>query len=216
MAHPMRLHALRIRFRSAAVAFVLALVTLLHGARSAADASSEARGYYERATAAYSLGRFAEAATLYEKSFDLKPDPALLYNAAQAHRIAGNKPRALLLYQNYLRVYGPNVTNARDVQRFIGDLKEAIEAEQHAPPPPTAATAESAVAKPATPAAAAATPRADVVATSAPARKPLVKRPAFWIGMAAAVVVVGAAVGLGVAFGTPPSPPDHSFGTVRF
>ena len=30
----------------------------------------------------------------------------MLYNAAQAHRLAGDRQRALELYRNYLRVYG--------------------------------------------------------------------------------------------------------------
>ena len=43
--------------------------------------------------------------------------------------IAGNKWRALLLYQSYLRVFGDQVTNADDVKRRIITLKQAIDAE---------------------------------------------------------------------------------------
>jgi tetratricopeptide (TPR) repeat protein len=214
-----------IRSCSAALSALAALLILLQGAPSAADPSSEAKAYYERATASYSLGRFADAAELYEKAFDLKPDPALLYDAAQSHRVAGNKQRALLLYQNYLRVYGSAAVNARDVQRFITELKEAIEADQRsASTPPVAPTNPDGAAASSVPDGARAAPEgphAELVkkpsgAADAPSPRPLAKRPALWIGLAAGLVVVGAAVGLGVAFGVAPSPPAHTFGTVRF
>ncbi len=63
-------------------------------------ATDAAHLHYEKAEAAYALGNYAKAADEFEQAFELKPDPAILYNAAQAHRIGGNKTRALLLYQN--------------------------------------------------------------------------------------------------------------------
>ena len=72
---------------------VISLVWL--AAATAHAQSGEARAHFDRATSAFALGRFDDAAHEYEKAFDLKPDPALLYNAAQAHRKAGNKHRAL-------------------------------------------------------------------------------------------------------------------------
>src|ERR1700690_2082975 len=99
-------------------------------ARVRADSLDEARGHYERANAAYALGNYVRAADEFEKTFDLKPDPALLYNAAQAHRLAGNKTRALLLYENYLRVYGAKVSNIDDAKRHIEALKAAIASDE--------------------------------------------------------------------------------------
>ena len=65
------------------------------------------RDYLDKATAAFAFNRYAVAAENYEKAFELKPDPAVLYNAAQAHRLAGNKERALDLYQSYPHVRRP-------------------------------------------------------------------------------------------------------------
>src|SRR2546423_15501010 len=102
------------------------------------DNTTEARAHFDAGSAAYALGQYATAAQEYEKAFSLKPDPALLYNAAQAHRIAGNKQRALLLYQNYLRVYGKQVGNRDEVERHIATLKKAIDVEvQSQTSPPT-------------------------------------------------------------------------------
>ena len=100
----------------------LVVVLLLFPALVSAE-ESEAKRSYERGTAAYVLGHYDEAADAYEHAFTLKPDAALLYNAAQAHRLAGHKTRALLLYQNYLRVYGKDVQNREDVVRLIEGLE---------------------------------------------------------------------------------------------
>ena len=90
-----------------ATALATVLATFILGPAPAAradDQRGEARAHYEKGTAAYALGRFADAAAEFEQAFTLKPDPALLYNAAQAYRLAGDRDRALQLYKSYLRV----------------------------------------------------------------------------------------------------------------
>lgn len=181
---------------------VVALLSLSFALPLCAHAAdySEARAHFEKGNAAYALGDYAAAAAEYERAFQLKPDPALLYNAAQSHRVAGNKTRALLLYQNYLRVYGSVVQNGEEVQRHIDTLRKAIESDQNAQTsPPTAPMVQQPTVTP--------PPRvpqetaAPVLVAAAPQRdeRPLVKKPWFWIATGAAVVVVaGVAIGLGV------------------
>src|SRR5665213_2455300 len=90
------------------------LIAMLLGAAPSAKADrNEARKAYDAATAAFGLGHYAEAAEKYEQAFSIHPDPALLYNCAQAYRLAGNRARALELYRNYLRLY-PDRSNADD------------------------------------------------------------------------------------------------------
>src|SRR3954469_8851968 len=97
-------------------------------ARSAdADDTELARGYVEKATAAYALNKYAVAAENFEKAFELKPDPALLYNAAQPYRLGGNKERALALYESYLRVYGKKGSGREQIETRIRELKQAIQ-----------------------------------------------------------------------------------------
>ena len=101
-------------------------------------APDDARSLFERGSTLYALGRYAQAAPLFERAFELKPDPALLYNAAQAYRFMGNKTRALTLYQNYFRLYGDRISNADEVRRQIEQLKETIAADERAKTaPPT-------------------------------------------------------------------------------
>jgi hypothetical protein len=114
----------------------LAVVAVLFAAAPVAagpSAARDARRIYDEATAAFGLGRYAEAAERYEAAFAIRPDPALLYNAAQAYRLGGNKARALELYRNYVRLY-PDGTNAPDARTHTESLKKAIEEEKAHPP----------------------------------------------------------------------------------
>jgi len=202
---------------------LLLLAALLVGSALArvaparAAGSEEARAYNDKATAAFALGRYAEAADYFEKAFELKPDPALLYNAAQAHRMAGNKERALALYQNYLRVYGAKAKRP-DIESRIEELKKAIEhdkevatapptntlpienggpAEPSAPVVPVAPANQAPSAPPGAPAAGVAATAPVLVAQPASnpsgEEKSIVQKPWFWVaiggGVAAAVVV---------------------------
>src|SRR5881227_2847887 len=108
------------------VLFFATLLVGLNAAPAAAGPREEAREHYEHATSEYALGNYETAALEYEKAFALKADAALLYNAAQAHRQGGNKKRALVLYQNYLHVFGDRAANREEVQRLILNLKKAI------------------------------------------------------------------------------------------
>ncbi len=124
-----------------ALALLLALaclpVSAAHGASGGGGEPSEARVYFDKATAAFALGHYPVAADNFEKAFELRPDSALLYNAAQAHRLAGNKERAVTLYQNYLRLYAKAVRRS-EVETRVEELKKAIERDrQLATSPPT-------------------------------------------------------------------------------
>jgi hypothetical protein len=190
---------------------VVVLVTLaaLTGGTAQAE-KQDARKHYEQATAAFGLGRYADAAVEYEAAFRLRPDPALLYNCAQSYRLAGNKPRALELYRNYVRLYGES-SNADDARRHLNDLELELAAERTVPPPaPVAPKGEAATAPPPpSPGAMAdapppapppvdaamittpATSTSSVTLTAAPPaeeRPPLIRRPWFWVAVGAVVV----------------------------
>ena len=122
------------------LALILAFVVSWSG-RAVADDVSDAKEHYKKGTAAYALGHYADAAKEYEAAFSSEPDPALLYNAAQAHRLAGNNTRALELYQSYLRLYAPQMHNQKEIERHISDLKKAIAAQAKATQSPPTSTA---------------------------------------------------------------------------
>jgi tetratricopeptide (TPR) repeat protein len=186
----------------------LVVVATPHVARAAP--ADEARALNDKATAAFALGRFAEAAETFEKAFELKPEAALLFNAAQAHRLAGNKERALALYQSYLRVYG-NKEKRAEVETRVRELKEAIEKDKAAappppppppivqPPPPVVPAPPPPVAKPPDagppppPPVVPPPPKPDVslvVQPAPPQEPPLTSRPWFWVAVSGAVVAI--------------------------
>jgi tetratricopeptide (TPR) repeat protein len=112
--------------RSLATAAVLVVLLGCLARPVLAASGKDAKRIYEEATALFGLGKYADAAEKYEAAFSLKPDPALLYNAAQSYRLAGNKQRALELYRNYVRLY-PDGSNAPDARSHVAALKKDIE-----------------------------------------------------------------------------------------
>jgi hypothetical protein len=126
--------------RSPHTVAVLVLLLACLARPALAASGKDAKKIYEEATAAFGLGKYAVAAEKYEAAFAIRPDPALLYNAAQAYRLAGNKPRALELYRNYVRLY-PDGSNASDARGQFAALKKEIEEGAGVQPPPTAPAA---------------------------------------------------------------------------
>ncbi len=182
----------------------------------------DAKAYYEQGLSAYALGNYPEAAIAYEKAFAVKPDPALLYNAAQSHRLAGNKPRALLLYQNYLRLFDKQ-RNRDEVQRHIVALNAAIESDKRAtasPPTEVAPVGKPVAAPPPDePPSHPVVSHPDLAATlTAPPPQKRQRVKPWVIGVVVgAVAAVGLGVGLGLGLGLSggPQDPSGSFGTAR-
>ena len=161
-----------------------------------------ARAHYEKGTAAYALGDFAEAARQYETAFRLKLDPALLYNAAQAHRRAGNRQRAIELYLNLLRVF-PDAPNRQLARQHLDELRRQSDDSRGtagvvpspspaggAENPGHAGTAARGVQNAVPPVALDQTVPADSGAT------PLLHRPWFWVAVGTVVAAGAVTVGL--------------------
>lgn len=164
--------------RRISVAFPFLLAVLFLGAAGTAraadpapdDKTAQARVLAQEATTHYAVGEFTQSAEKYQSAYKLKPDPALLYNAAQAYRMAGNNDKALLLYKNYVMFY-PNEKNVPNVQQQITKLQEAIAAQHKAqtqPPTTTEPPSSGAVTPPAASAVAAAPPATPPAAEPSP------------------------------------------------
>jgi tetratricopeptide (TPR) repeat protein len=163
-----------------------------------ADRASDAREHYQSATAHFAVGEFAEAATDYQEAFKLKPDPALLYNAAQSYRLAGKPERALILYKNYLQLY-PSESNVEQVREQIAKLQETIASASRAKPPETGPAPEPAHPQPSvTPPEISAPPPTTTAST--PATEAVVEKRAtpvyrkWWLWTIVGVVAAGGAV----------------------
>ena len=215
---------------------VLALSWVVGPTARAVDNSPsavEAKEHAQRAFSAFGLHKFDDAAREYEAAFALKPDPALLFNAAQANRYANKKPRAIELYESYVRLF-PKMRNIDEVHSIIEKLKAAVAEDEKAAaaPPKELKTAESGdttepnAAKPTTttpppvetkPVLTTTQSSSNTLVASSPhaEKKPIYKKGWFWGAVAGGVVLVGGAVVLGVVLGSPAGTLSPSAGTVR-
>jgi tetratricopeptide (TPR) repeat protein len=116
---------------------VLALVLALGAPLVArADDAMSAREHYQKGTSYYDLGRYPEAIKEFEAAYEIKNDPALLYNLAQSNRLAGNSEQALHFYRTYLR-YVPKAANRAEIEDRIKQLDQLVaqkSSTQTAPP----------------------------------------------------------------------------------
>lgn len=82
-----------------------------------------ARNHLKRAKTNFALGEYAKAAKYWTYAYKIRPEPELLFNIAQAHRLAGERDKARMLYESYLREV-PNATNRAEVEGFLSELKD--------------------------------------------------------------------------------------------
>jgi tetratricopeptide (TPR) repeat protein len=180
------------------------VVACLAGGRSAlADDAAQAKELFKKGKAHYAVGEYEAAAEAYQSAYKLKPDPALLFNAAQAYRLGGKLDRALTLYRNYLRFY-PEAANAETVKGQITKVEKQIETERAAatappavgvaaaPPPVTPAPVSMELPPAGPPPAAGESPALSATAPPPSEERPLYKKPWFWgvVGGVAAAAVV--------------------------
>jgi tetratricopeptide (TPR) repeat protein len=174
------------------IAAALAAVLLCAAGVARADEISEARQHYQRAQTHYAVAEFADAAREYQEAYKLKPDPALLYNAAQASRLAGLHRQALLLYKNYVNFY-PRERNVADARAHVARLEPLVAQEEQAKNAPPTATTEPRMGGGGTSAAPTEPREAVAAAPVRPAaggeRRPVYK--AWWLWTIVGVVVVG-------------------------
>ena len=100
------------------IATLSMLVASAAWAQAKPDTKTAAKEHYARGTSFYDLGRYEDAIKEFEAAYQLKNDPAFLYNLAQSYRQAGNHERAVHFYKTYLR-YVPNAKNRADIEDKI-------------------------------------------------------------------------------------------------
>lgn len=119
--------------------------------RALADERAVAREHYAKGTKAFDLGLYDEAIKEYMAAYQVIDDPALLYNIAQGHRLAGHSAEALRFYRVYLAKV-PASKNRAEVETKIAELQKLVDQErktQSLPPAGTMATPPPAATEPA-------------------------------------------------------------------
>jgi tetratricopeptide (TPR) repeat protein len=89
----------------------------------------EIRAHYQRASRAYDLSKFLDAIDEYQVIYEIDGDPVMLYNLAQAYRLAEQPEKAIQFYRRYLQ-RAPEARNREAVEEKIAALVKAL-AERH-------------------------------------------------------------------------------------
>jgi tetratricopeptide (TPR) repeat protein len=203
-----------------AVMLALLMSTAALAAATELDPLGEARGHYELGMSHYEVGEFLLAIDEFKIAYAASHAPGLLFNLAQASRLARQYDQALFFYRSFLRAR-PDAPNRADVEARILEV-ESLAAAAHQrhprgdgaePPPPTSEPAPPVPAPPAP----AATTTATVTATaSAAAPRPRNGRRERIVGLVTGGVGL-AALGIGIYFGTQAlSAQDHLGGVATW
>ncbi len=180
---------------------VLVALLLVSVARAdeTADEKQRVLLLYQQATKEYNLGRYDTALPLYTRAYEIRADPAFLFNIAQCFRMLHRPADAAREYRAYLRE-AREAPNRPEVEKRIKDMEEEA-ARAEAAKPPTGTQAPTGQ-------------RADLVA-GAPTES---GRPRTWLwvtlGVGGATVVAAVIVGLLVGLPHHNQPPMTTLGDV--
>lgn len=94
-----------------------------------ADPKQTAKAYVDAGVAAQNAGDYDTALQFFGKAYELVPHPVLLFNMAQANRLAGRLVPAITLYQQYVAAE-PKGAQAKIAREFITALGAQVAAEQ--------------------------------------------------------------------------------------
>jgi tetratricopeptide (TPR) repeat protein len=152
------------------------LIFLLASAAHAEDRAA-AREHYMKGTKLFKLGHYEDAVKEYDLAYQAKDDPVLLYNIAQAHRLAGHTKDAIFYYKAFLRK-SPGNPHTAEVETKIAELQKLLKQQSRAenlnpndPIPPKGGETETRPDKPRGPEAKPSKPA--VVTTAPPPSRPL-------------------------------------------
>lgn len=90
-------------------------------------ATKQAKVLYTEGMKQYNLAEYVQALEAFKAGYLAKPDPTFLFNIGQCHRKVGNPELAKESYRAYLREQ-PDAPNRDDVERFVREADEQIEA----------------------------------------------------------------------------------------
>jgi len=85
-------------------------------------ARAEARAHYDKAVSHFNANEYIAAGDEFLLVYKAVPQPALLYNAAQAYRLGAESDKALANYRAFLKAM-PEAKQRPDVERRIAELE---------------------------------------------------------------------------------------------
>jgi tetratricopeptide (TPR) repeat protein len=100
------------------IAAVLALTLLAR----VAHADGDAEKLYQEGQTAYDAKQYDEAIAAWDKAYALSKLPGLVFNLAQAHRLAGHCEKAVDAYKRFLTL-DPQSAERPDAEQFLKELE---------------------------------------------------------------------------------------------
>lgn len=179
-------------------------VTPVETEEERAERLEEARLLFLAAQRAFDGGRYADALSSFERSYELAEDPQILYNIAVTLDRLRRDDEALEAFQMYLRLR-PHTPDRRDIEARIQIIEEQIarrEALAARPPP---------VEEPAAPETVLST---TTEGTGEPRDDEYTVLDRWWFWTAIVVVAAGGAIAIGLLASQDPDPVPGSDGVV--
>ncbi|MGE0547897.1 MAG: hypothetical protein AB7O24_34235 [Kofleriaceae bacterium] len=102
---------------------VIIAAVMCSAVTAAATPSDQSRAEFAKAQAQYSAGHYLEAAALFEAAYKLDPDPAYLFNIAQAYRLGRDCAKSLEYFERF-RAEVPELP-AIQAEQFDSFVREA-------------------------------------------------------------------------------------------
>lgn len=121
---------------AAACALALGCASPAAADDSAPPVTPTAADHYQRGMTHYNLGEFDAAVREFKAAYELSQAPELLFNVAQAYRLAEDHKQALFFYDAYLRLR-PDAENRADVEAWIAASRKLLDDQrqlQQSPP----------------------------------------------------------------------------------
>lgn len=104
---------------------VLVILMLLAGVARANEAADE---LYKKGELLYVDRHYIEAAKMFEQAYAIDPDPAVLFNIAQAYRLGRACVQAARYYHEFLDKV-PHPPEADKLQKYVADMDACAQAE---------------------------------------------------------------------------------------
>lgn len=173
--------------RTATIFLTLAVALIVASPAQAQSptAEAEARSVFDAGQVAFTDGRYGDALVYFKRSYSLSRRPALLFNIGLCADRLRDDEAAIEAYERYLAEV-PSATNRREVDGRLEALHRAQRLRTAVQPAHVAEAAPVAPAGPTAP------------SRGEPAASPAVYE-TWWFWTVVGVVVVGSAVGIGVA-----------------
>src|SRR5512140_395048 len=99
-----------------------AIFLVVIAARAAAADVTDAERLYTEGQAAYDAQRYDDAIAAWDKSYALSHLPGLVFNLAQAHRLAGHCTKAVDAYHRFLQL-DPKAEERPQAEQFLHELE---------------------------------------------------------------------------------------------